>query len=57
MNDKDPWQDFAGRATIDLSEPAQVNFWCHKFRCSESQLRDAVERVGTAVARVEAFLD
>jgi len=49
-------QDPATRSRIDLDEPRHVVFWCNQLRCSESQLRDAVNRVGTTVARVEAYL-
>jgi hypothetical protein len=54
-NDEKP-QDTSTRSRIDLDEPRQVVFWCGQLRCSESQLRDAVNRVGTTVARVEAYL-
>jgi hypothetical protein len=53
-NDKP--QDPATRSRIDLEEPRQVLYWCGQLRCSESQLRDAVKRVGSTVARVEAYL-
>jgi hypothetical protein len=44
------------RTRIDLDEPGQVVQWCAQLRCSESQLRDAVKRVGSTAARVEAYL-
>lgn len=49
-------QEPATRSRIDLDDPKQVLAWCAQLRCSESQLRDAVNRVGSTVARVEAYL-
>jgi hypothetical protein len=44
------------RSRIDIKEPLHVRYWCGELRCTEGQLLDAVKRVGTTVARVQAYL-
>jgi hypothetical protein len=56
MHNDDKPHDPVIRSRIDVEEPKQVTYWCAQLRCSESQLRDAVSRVGSTVARVEAYL-
>ena len=41
---------------ISLSQPHEVRYWCKRFNCSESELREAVEAVGDSVALVRAYL-
>jgi hypothetical protein len=47
----------ADRGLIDLKDPREINWWCKRFGCSETQLRAAVEKVGTSAAKVEQLLD
>lgn len=42
---------------IDLSEPALTQAWCTRLKCSEGELRAAVETVGAGTAKVIAYLD
>ena len=41
---------------VDLGEEWEVTFWSREFRCSESDLRKAVEAVGTNAGTVRAYL-
>jgi Protein of unknown function (DUF3606) len=45
------------RSRINVSEAAEVTYWCQKLACSETQLRTAVKVVGVAVSRVRAHLN
>ena len=56
MSDDDRLRPMAQRARINLNDPSEVRYWCTELRCSESQLRDAIHRVGAATVRVRAFL-
>ena len=56
MSDDDRLRPMAQRSRINVNEPPEVRFWCSEFRCSESQLRDAVRRVGATTDRVRAYL-
>jgi hypothetical protein len=47
----------ANRGLIDMSDPREVSWWRKRFECSEAQLREAVQQVGTSAARVEQLLD
>jgi hypothetical protein len=47
----------ADRGLIDLDDPREVNWWRKNFGCSEEQLRQAVNKVGTSAAKVEQLLD
>ena len=47
----------ANRGLIDMNNPREVNWWTKRFACSESQLRQAVDQVGTNAAQVEQLLD
>jgi hypothetical protein len=44
------------RSRINVSEAAEVTYWCQKLGCSETQLRYAVKAVGVAVSKVRAHL-
>lgn len=44
------------RSRISVSEAAEVEFWCKKFGCSETQLRTAVKTVGVLVSKVRTHL-
>jgi hypothetical protein len=41
---------------INLTDRADVTFWCDKFWCNVWQLRGAVKAVGTAALDVENYL-
>ncbi|MEO6624008.1 MAG: DUF3606 domain-containing protein [Burkholderiaceae bacterium] len=41
---------------IELSDVMEVHYWCRELQCSESQLRQAVSKVGEHVAAVREQL-
>ncbi len=47
----------ANRGLIDMDNPREVAWWTKRFACSEQQLRQAVDQVGTNAAQVEQLLD
>ena len=44
------------RSRINLSEHYEIDFWTSRFNCSEADLRDAVNRLGTCAHVVKSFL-
>lgn len=38
---------------VNLSEQYEVDYWCERFGCSETQLRNAVHRVGPLIDDVK----
>ena len=40
---------------ISLTEPYEVNWWCHKFGCSKPALTAAVAAVGHGAKAVEEY--
>jgi hypothetical protein len=44
------------RARIDVNEPSERAYWCQKFGCSETQLRNAVKMVGASPNKVRTQL-
>jgi hypothetical protein len=44
------------RSRINLSEHYEIDFWINRFECSEAELRDAVNRLGTCAHVVKSFL-
>jgi len=44
------------RTRINLSEHHEIDFWTSRFDCSEAELRDAVNRLGTCAHVVRSFL-
>ena len=44
------------RSRINLSEHHEIDFWTSRFDCSEAELRDAVNRLGTCAHVVKSFL-
>ena len=44
------------RSRINLSEHYEIDFWTSRFDCSEAELRDAVNRLGTCAHVVKSFL-
>ena len=43
-------------ARVNVAEPRELRWWCAKFKCSEAQLRAAVNNVGVMTSDVEAEL-
>jgi len=41
---------------VDLNERQDVSYWCEKLKCTERELREAVEQVGPLPSNVEAYL-
>lgn len=41
---------------VNPHEPNELKYWCHKFTCTEIQLRHAVRAVGTSADAVRDFL-
>ncbi len=41
---------------IDISDPSDVMNWCEDFGCTEKQLAEAVNVVGSTVAAVRRHL-
>jgi len=48
--------DLKDRARINVNDPAERAFWCQKFGCSETQLRNAVKMVGVTPNKVRTQL-
>lgn len=46
----------ADRSRVNVNEPWEVRWWCQRFGCTESQLRGAVNAVGTSADAVEHYL-
>lgn len=44
------------RARINVNEPSERTYWCQKFGCSETQLRNAVKMVGVTPSKVRTQL-
>jgi hypothetical protein len=44
------------RARINVNEPTERAYWCQKFGCSETQLRNAVKMVGASPNKVRTQL-
>ena len=44
------------RSRINLSEHYEIDFWTSRFECSEAELRDAVNRLGTCTHVVRSYL-
>jgi len=41
---------------VNVNEDYEVQYWCHKFRCTPDQLKAAVKKVGAMSKEVEAEL-
>jgi hypothetical protein len=41
---------------IIVNEPNEIRHWTHELRCSEAELRNAIDRVGTSAAAVRLYL-
>jgi hypothetical protein len=44
------------RSRVDVNDPAERTYWCQKFGCSETQLRNAVKMVGPTPSKVRTQL-
>jgi len=44
------------RSRVATNDAWKVRYWCGRFVCTEAQLREAVERVGVGVTKVEHYL-
>jgi hypothetical protein len=57
-----PWRlacvatNLKDRSRIDVNEATERAYWCQKFGCSETQLRNAVKMVGVTASKVRAQL-
>ncbi|NMF07863.1 DUF3606 domain-containing protein [Clostridium beijerinckii] len=41
---------------INIHEPYEVNYWCDVLGCTETELKNAVSKVGTSVTKVKEHL-
>ena len=46
----------ADRDRINVNEERELRYWCHKFGCTEGELRAAVKARGVIAKDVEAYL-
>ncbi|SES21870.1 DUF3606 domain-containing protein [Pedobacter rhizosphaerae] len=46
----------ADRSRINIHESYEVDYWANKYGISKDKLKAVVQTVGTAVAKVEAYL-
>jgi hypothetical protein len=44
------------RSRVDVNDASERTYWCQKFSCSETQLRNAVKMVGNKPSKVRAQL-
>jgi len=44
------------RTRINVNEASERAYWCQKFGCSETQLRNAVRMVGVTPSKVRVQL-
>ena len=44
------------RSRVDVNDASERTYWCQKFGCSETQLRNAVKMVGATASKVRAQL-
>ena len=43
------------RARVDLLDPLEAAYWCREFRCTQAELQDAIEKVGTHTSAVREY--
>ena len=41
---------------VDVTDRFEVLYWCRKLRCTEHQLREAVNQVGPLPSNIEAYI-
>jgi hypothetical protein len=44
------------RTRVDVNEKWEVDYWCKKLKCTETELKDAVKSVGSMATVVLAQL-
>jgi len=44
------------RSRVNVNDAAERAYWCQKFGCSETQLRNAVKMVGVTASKVRVQL-
>lgn len=44
------------RSRVNVNEPWEVSYWTTEFRCTEAQLRAAVDEVGVMAMNVRTYL-
>ena len=44
------------REVVETADGNQIRYWCHSLQCTEAQLRESVQAVGTSPADVGRFL-
>ena len=45
------------RAVVEIADGNQVRYWCHELQCTEAQLRESVQAVGTSPVKVRKYLE
>ena len=45
------------REVVEIADGNQIRYWCHSLQCTEAQLRESVQAVGTSPAEVRKFLE
>lgn len=45
------------RSLVNLKEPWEVDYWSKRFKCTPSELKDAVKKVGDSVDKVQKELE
>lgn len=45
------------RSRVITNEAWKLRYWCGRFVCTEEELKEAVDRVGVGVAKVEEYLN
>jgi hypothetical protein len=44
------------RTRVNVNEKWEVDYWCGKFKCTETELKDAVKLIGSMATAVQARL-
>lgn len=55
-NDREKKSDAAPQPRVSISSPKAIASWCAKLACTESELRRAIEIVGTRPSAVARYL-
>jgi hypothetical protein len=45
------------RSRVATHDAWKLRYWCGRFVCTEEQLREAIQRVGVGVTKVEDYLN
>jgi len=46
----------ADDSRVNITQQHEVRYWCSKYGCTEAELREAVNAVGTNAAAVAEYL-